>query len=136
MAEYGMGNEVSTYGDVYSFGILLLEMFTGKRPTDDTFNDGFSLHDYAKSAFEGRVSEIADPLLLQESEKEETVTKDTKNQTQMRSQEIEECLVSIFKIAVSCSLEFPKDRMKISDVVAQLHYIRDRFVGVGIDEIY
>ena len=37
-----MGSEVSTLGDVYSFGILLLEMFTGKRPTDSMFKDDFN----------------------------------------------------------------------------------------------
>ncbi|XP_058089377.1 probable LRR receptor-like serine/threonine-protein kinase At3g47570 [Magnolia sinica] len=49
--EFGMGGKASIHGDVYSYGILLLEMITGKRPTDDMFKDNLSLHHFAKSAF-------------------------------------------------------------------------------------
>ncbi|PIA45335.1 hypothetical protein AQUCO_01700699v1, partial [Aquilegia coerulea] len=48
--EYGMGSEVSTQGDIYSYGILVLEMFTGKRPTDEMFKDGLTLHDFSEVA--------------------------------------------------------------------------------------
>ncbi|MFQ6651261.1 hypothetical protein Gotur_023650 [Gossypium turneri] len=64
--EYGMGSELSTKGDVYSYGILLLEMFTGKRPTDERFKESLSLHNFVKSTLPERISEIIDPILLQE----------------------------------------------------------------------
>ncbi|RHN54655.1 putative protein kinase RLK-Pelle-LRR-XII-1 family [Medicago truncatula] len=44
--EYGMGSEVSTCGDMYSFGILMLEMLTGRRPTHEVFEDGQNLHNF------------------------------------------------------------------------------------------
>ena len=77
VAEYGMGNKVSIYGDVYSYGILLLEMFTGKRPTDDIFKDNLNLHDFVTGALLEQVSNIVDPIILWESEDMETRGNDT-----------------------------------------------------------
>lgn len=56
IVEYGMGSRVSTYGDVYSYGILLLETFTGKRPTSDIFAEGLDLHKFVKNALPEQIS--------------------------------------------------------------------------------
>lgn len=52
--------------DVYSYGSMLLEMFTGSRPTNDMFQDGFNyLHGFAKTdVIRDRVVQIVDPTLL------------------------------------------------------------------------
>ena len=36
--------------EMCSYGILLLEMFTQKRPTNSLFGDSLTLHDYVKMA--------------------------------------------------------------------------------------
>ena len=66
-----MGNEVSTNGDVYSYSILLLEMFTGKRLTDNIFRDGLNLHDSVNATLPKGIIDIIDPTLLWERKEEE-----------------------------------------------------------------
>ena len=128
MVEYSMGNKVSTNGDIYSYGILLLEMFTGKRPTDNMFKDNLNLHDFVKGVLLERVIDIVDPTLHLEKEDTETRTNVTHNQNRIGCPKILECLILIFEIAVSCSMEFPRERMNIIDVVAQLNLIREKLL--------
>ncbi|XP_022158000.1 probable LRR receptor-like serine/threonine-protein kinase At3g47570 [Momordica charantia] len=64
--EYGTGSRVSTEGDIFSFGILLLEMIIGRRPTDDTFGDGVDIHMFAEVALLDDALNIVDPYLLYE----------------------------------------------------------------------
>ncbi|XP_058111697.1 putative receptor-like protein kinase At3g47110 [Magnolia sinica] len=98
--EYGMGGRVSTHGDVYSYGILLLEMFTGKKPTDQMFKDGLSLHQLAKMALPDHVEHISDQRLILEENDE--ILESARNR-------MRECLVSVIKIGVFCSTELPKE---------------------------
>ncbi|XP_024031918.1 probable LRR receptor-like serine/threonine-protein kinase At3g47570 [Morus notabilis] len=64
LAEYGMGGEASIQGDVYSYGILLLKMFTGKRPTNEIFKEDFNIHQYVNMALPERIMQIVDTRLL------------------------------------------------------------------------
>ncbi|XP_031392080.1 putative receptor-like protein kinase At3g47110 [Punica granatum] len=128
--EYGAGAEVSTNGDVYSYGILVLEMFTGKRPTDDMFSDGLNLHLFTKAAFPERVLQIIDPLLLQESHDEDDGLDIRRTRrSHDRFLKIQECLVSIVEIGLVCSSEIPSGRMSMRDVVAALQAIRKKLTG-------
>ncbi|XP_012455259.1 probable LRR receptor-like serine/threonine-protein kinase At3g47570 isoform X2 [Gossypium raimondii] len=126
--EYGMGSELSTKGDVYSYGILLLQMFTGKRPTDEMFKEGLTLHNFVKAAISDRVIEITDPILLQESVSGGTIIDITLNENRLGNDRHLWCLNSIFEIGLTCSTESPSERMDMSDVVTKLCSIRDKLL--------
>ncbi|XP_058099727.1 probable LRR receptor-like serine/threonine-protein kinase At3g47570 [Magnolia sinica] len=126
--EYAMCGKASTQGDVYSYGILLLEMITGKGPTDDVFKDNLSLHHFAKLALAERVMEIVDPqLLLEEAE----VIQGNENEINTRNR-MHDCLISMVKIGVLCSAESPRKRMQMRDVVDEMYTIKDLYLGVMI----
>ncbi|XP_029130299.1 receptor kinase-like protein Xa21 isoform X1 [Cajanus cajan] len=113
--EYGAGVHVSAKGDIYSYGILVLEMLTGKKPTDNMFGEGLSLHKFCENAIPDRIIEIVDSRLLVSSAEEGT---------RVMERTIGECLVSFARIGVACAAELPNQRMDIKDVIVELQAIK------------
>nr|XP_023900158.1 receptor kinase-like protein Xa21 [Quercus suber] len=121
--EYGLGSEVSTKGDVYSYGILLLEMIIGKRPTNSVFEGGLNLHNYASMALPNGVMEVVDPKLLN------NVDEVLGNHNGSLANKINECLISMVKVGVACSKELPQERWDISKAISELHLVRYIILG-------
>ncbi|CAM8994820.1 unnamed protein product [Rhodiola kirilowii] len=117
--EYGGAGVVSTKGDVYSFGILLIETFTGKRPTDDEFNDELSLRDYAIASLHRPACEISEADLLDEFD--------------LNFEKIEQCVRSVLSLATNCTEELPVWRISLNDVVSKLAKIKDA-IFLNVDE--
>ncbi|XP_022681986.1 receptor kinase-like protein Xa21 [Setaria italica] len=123
--EYGQGNNASIQGDVYSFGILLLEMFTGKRPTDSEVTEGCNLHKYVEMALQDQAINVIDQHLLSVTEDDEGRTRG--NQQTIREKRIA-CIVSALEIGISCSKDLPADRMQIRDALKELLVDREKLI--------
>ncbi|XP_010934695.1 receptor kinase-like protein Xa21 [Elaeis guineensis] len=119
--EYGLGSEISTRGDVYSYGILLLEMFTGKRPTDEIFNESIDLHQFVEMAFPTQIMNIIDPQLIRKEKYE--IVNDIRER--FKRYKILECLISVISIGLQCSNRLPKERMHTGDIVKNLTAARN-----------
>ncbi|CAN0907860.1 Probable LRR receptor-like serine/threonine-protein kinase At3g47570 [Linum grandiflorum] len=137
--EYGMGMSVSVEGDVYSYGILVLEIFTGKRPTDEMFKDGMNLREFVKASIPDGITTVLDPSM---SLSFITTTGDHRSLVGNRdlthdddddgnNHTVKECLVSVLEIGLGCSTYSAGERMKTADVARTMASLRDDFVSVG-----
>ena len=134
-----MGGQISTLGDIFSYGILLLEMFTGKKPTDEMFIDGLSIHRFTSIALPEHVMDIVDPSMFFEEDEEDADDERNKDETEDRatieevphlnvSKKIKHCLISVFEIGLSCTTTSPNERMPTNIVVNEMHAIRDTYL--------
>ncbi|KAJ6929478.1 protein BRASSINOSTEROID INSENSITIVE 1-like [Populus alba x Populus x berolinensis] len=64
--EYYQSFRCSIKGDVYSYGVVLLELLTGKRPTDSSDFGDNNLVGWVKQHAKLRISDVFDPVLLKE----------------------------------------------------------------------
>ncbi|CAO2039665.1 unnamed protein product [Urochloa humidicola] len=121
--EYGQSVHASTSGDVYSFGIVLLEMLVGKRPTDSMFEGELNIVNFVERNFPDQMLSIFDSHLQEECKCFIQPTAETEN-------EVHQCLLSLVQLALSCTRLLPRERMSMREIAVNLHAIRRSYVGV------
>ena len=122
-AECAAGGAVSSAGDVYSFGIVLLEVFLRRRPTDDMFNGEMNITKFVEMNFPDRIPQIIDPELL-----EEQLHLSPESSLAMK-EKIMECLLSVLNIGLLCTKQSPNECICMQEVSARLHKIKKAYIS-------
>lgn len=106
-------------------------MFTGKSPTDDMFKDDQSLHNFVEVALPEHVMDVVDLSMLSEEENAEETELIMMRKPHPRvsaASMVEEFVVPVMKMGLSCSAASPTERMIMTFVVNKLNDIKDRFL--------
>ena len=103
-SEYGYMMKITEKSDVYSYGIVVLEVLTGKQPIDPTIPDGLHVVDWVRHK-RGTI-EVLDLSLLS------------------RPQAETEEMLQALGIALLCVNSSPDERPTMKDVAAMLKEIK------------
>ena len=113
--EYGSKGRVSTRCDIYSYGIMLLEMFTRKKLLDDMFIEELSLRQWVKASIPYKIMEVIVRNILRTEQGNDAIATQSD-------------VLSIMELGLECCREFPKERISIKDVIINLNKIKTQML--------
>lgn len=91
---------------------MLLEAFTGRRPTDLMFHGELSIRQWVHQAFPSELASVLDEQLLQEAS---------------CIFDLNDFLLPVFELGLLCSSDLPEQRLSMSSVVAKLTKIKEDY---------
>ncbi|XP_038697618.1 probable LRR receptor-like serine/threonine-protein kinase At3g47570 [Tripterygium wilfordii] len=110
--EYGFEGRVSIKSDMYSYGIMMLEIVTGKKPTDEMFVGEVSLRQWVNASFPNTLLDVVDIVLKPNGSRTRHIDM------------VHDSLFSLLEMGLECSREIPEERTDVKDVVAKLTQIK------------
>lgn len=94
-----------------------MEILTGKRPTDAMFMDGLDIINFVDNSLPDQIIHVIDAHLVEEC----------KNLTEEKSvteNDINQCLLDLMQVALSCTRSLPSERLNMKQVASQMHGIK------------
>lgn len=108
--EYGYTLKVDEKSDIYSYGVVLLELLTGRMPLDPSFGESIDIVEWVRR----KMNSKAKP--------ETALDPDIAGQCK----HVQEEMVLVLKIALLCTAKLPKDRPSMRDVITMLGEAKPR----------
>lgn len=108
-AEYGYTLKVDEKIDIYSYGVVLLELLTGKKPLDTEFGESVDIVEWIKRKVRDNrpLEEALDPHLG-------------------NFKHVQEEMLFVLRIALLCTAKHPKDRPSMRDIITMLGEAKPR----------
>ncbi|KAG6585689.1 putative LRR receptor-like serine/threonine-protein kinase, partial [Cucurbita argyrosperma subsp. sororia] len=118
--EYGMGRKATVAGDVYSFGITLLELFTGRSPTHEDFRGEHNLTKWVQSSYlRDLMQTVGSP------NRQLNIGFHSHNEgRQISEDKMMKCLIEVIDVGISCTADYANTRITMKDALSRLENAR------------